>query len=573
MESRDDGKIKLDQQILKLQQDLQNELYDLQGGLEEDIDVPDSEDDPYHQVNEIQRQIDDLKKNRRKIEIDDENEKKRHIFDGFSNNMGSAITDVESDIDLLSRMSQAETISRLIANKETSPPLTIGIYGPWGRGKSTFLRLIEKQLGTINKEIEEKREGINTKYNKTHLIRFNPTEYDDQNMIWYAILKELYLKYDAEKGFRGRILYAFRRLVPSFKRNKAPYIMNSILILLNVFLISIYSNQYSTMLNLLKNSNLYINLLTIIVSFTALFQVILPAFKKMHFLFKPVSAKMIQHMLIPNYKAKLGTREEVKGSLSDLLNIWINNNEKIVMLVDELDRCSEKTIVEFFSALQLFISFNSIINVISMNEETVALALANSNNFHFQSNITKEERLKFGLEYLQKYITIPFHLPVERSYERFLNVLLNHQTEFFVQEERETIVSMIADMTRVREITPRELKKIINLLILSKERVFADSERYKYKLSFTEFIKWFLVDYFNPQGTRYFISKIGLKIHYNEHEFKFFKEVYPSLLPPRDGDDKDKNSILYLRKYLDSIRIELIFIADKIIESSFIRGK
>ncbi|MDQ0194910.1 KAP family P-loop NTPase fold protein [Paenibacillus wynnii] len=569
MDDRKERRRILSDELEELKTQLSNEYYEQHGNSHE-IDY-DEHLDPDYKINDLQNKIDKHEKEIRRIEIEQENEEKKNIFDGFPRNNGFMITDIESEIDLLSRTPQAETISRFIANKETNPPLTIGVYGPWGAGKSTFLRLVEKQLVIINQEIDDKREEVYKKYNKTHLIRFNPTEYEDQNMIWYAILKELYLKYDADMGFKGRVAYSFRRLIPSFRKNKVPYVTSLILIILNAILFYIYFNQlnqYSTILNIIKNSNIFINLLTIVVSITAIFQVIIPFFKKIQILFKPVSAKMIQHVLIPNYKAKLGTREEVKESLDDLLKVWIKDNEKIVMFVDELDRCSEKTIVEFFSALQLFLSFNSLIHVISMNEEIVALALAKNNDFYFQDNTTKKEKLDFGYKYLQKYVTTAFHLPVERSYMNFLNELLNPQNEFFKEEEKNTVVSMIGDIAKDKEITPRELKKIINLLILSKERLVA--ERFPYNLTSVDFIKWFLVDYFNPLGTRYFITKLKSGENYEEHKFKFFNDVYPSLIPARDEEDRGEKTIHYLMKYLD-IRIEVILIADNVIESSFIR--
>ncbi|MBU0513099.1 MAG: KAP family NTPase, partial [Chloroflexi bacterium] len=40
----------------------------------------------------------------------------------------------------------AATLARLIADKETKTPLTIGISGRWGSGKTTLLRRVERIL-------------------------------------------------------------------------------------------------------------------------------------------------------------------------------------------------------------------------------------------------------------------------------------------------------------------------------------------------------------------------------------------------------------------------------------------
>jgi hypothetical protein len=40
----------------------------------------------------------------------------------------------------------ANALARFILHPQTSPPLTIGIHGPWGKGKSSFMELIDREL-------------------------------------------------------------------------------------------------------------------------------------------------------------------------------------------------------------------------------------------------------------------------------------------------------------------------------------------------------------------------------------------------------------------------------------------
>ena len=63
----------------------------------------------------------------------------------------------------------------------------------------------------------------------------------------------------------------------------------------------------------------------------------------------PLSKKVIDTLKMPSYVEQLGTRERVSDDLKILLKAWLpKNNQKIVIFVDELDRCSEKGISEFF---------------------------------------------------------------------------------------------------------------------------------------------------------------------------------------------------------------------------------
>ncbi|MGE7948154.1 P-loop NTPase fold protein [Lysinibacillus sp. NPDC093688] len=84
------------------------------------------------------------------------------------------------------------------------------------------------------------------------------------------------------------------------------------------------------------------------------------------------------------------------------MNTWIKNSgDKIVIMVDELDHCSEKTIVEFFEAPQLFLPIESIVHV---NQEAVCYDLANNNMHFFVKEIQKAP-----------YYTKPLAIPIRKA--------------------------------------------------------------------------------------------------------------------------------------------------------------
>lgn len=57
--------------------------------------------------------------------------------------------DRESEIDLLAYSPFAELITNIAANKRLNP-LTIGLFGSWGVGKSTLLKLVEENIKEID---------------------------------------------------------------------------------------------------------------------------------------------------------------------------------------------------------------------------------------------------------------------------------------------------------------------------------------------------------------------------------------------------------------------------------------
>ena len=64
---------------------------------------------------------------------------------------------------------------------------------------------------------------------------------------------------------------------------------------------------------------------------------------------------MLKQLRYPNYRELLGTRENVRTELAVFKNLIVSKKTKLknlVIMIDELDRCSEKTIKSFFRQLK-----------------------------------------------------------------------------------------------------------------------------------------------------------------------------------------------------------------------------
>ena len=55
--------------------------------------------------------------------------------------------DLPSKHDLLGYKPYAEVMAEMLQDETLETPYTIGIYGPWGTGKSTFMHLLGESLG------------------------------------------------------------------------------------------------------------------------------------------------------------------------------------------------------------------------------------------------------------------------------------------------------------------------------------------------------------------------------------------------------------------------------------------
>jgi hypothetical protein len=93
----------------------------------------------------------------------------------------------------------AATLARLIADKETKTPLTIGISGHWGSGKTTLLRRVERMLDQTEVLYDDtkpaildfcnSRENPQAKFRPCRTVWFNAWKYADEEQLLVALIR------------------------------------------------------------------------------------------------------------------------------------------------------------------------------------------------------------------------------------------------------------------------------------------------------------------------------------------------------------------------------------------------
>lgn len=466
---------------------------------------------------------------------------------------------------ILSRYQHAHELARMVADKRTTLPLAVGVYNSPGEGKTFLLDLIEDKLKVINKS---KDKLIRSQCVQTHAVRFDASEYKDQEKIWFSLLKQLFSKYEEEMGSSVRWKYRRFTFKKLWKKNQKTFFMSlSLIILLTLlafFVMSLPSVQQTTG-NWQTPLGIFISVAAVLGATAPLVKdILVPTIKKTNTLFiKPMTDELIEKLKYPNYKNRLGTREEVKESLADLMKLWIqDSHDRIVVMVDHLDYCNEETIQEFFDSLYLFLSnksYEPISFIIPLNKEAVCLALANKHSYCLaDAKATRKMKIAFGKGYLESYITLPYKMPKITGYDQLIDDLLpdlstkgelaellrkKEDNFLFMKEDRDILKEIIAQMSHFQTITPVDIKKIINLLIFSKEKwksitsmkKSSNFDKYKYfsLLVFRkEFIIWFLFEYFYPSEAAKFAHKLDAIRNQKDYVYTELKtirgEVYTS---------------------------------------------
>ena len=420
--------------------------YELEGEPEEY-----DEEDFYERMynNSPERQLDDLYQEQEELEEqlyrDDYYRKKQEFFDNNfdeqlnnQNKMSKVLGDTVSERDLLNREDKAIQLADHIASDAIADRFNIGVIGEWGSGKSTFLHYIKNTLS------------------------YDASSYSEQDLIWANFAKLLFEEYE-KNIYLPELRFAVAKFNSNRKQCIGRFVVNIIIIII-LFLITVGSQtafSFDTIWSKFVGSIASVGGIIIFISCIAV-----PWMKKLLSASIPLSKKVIDTLKMPSYVEQLGTRERVSDDLKILLKAWLpKNNQKIVIFVDELDRCSEKGISEFFQAIQLFTEIQKINFVFAIELKHLKKALAG------QHNIPTEEIDAYTTQYLEKYVSIIVPMENTFSYTDFIKKLINevNQEDIFITEEECKKICECIRLIPRNKMTPRKIKKLLNLLVISKD--------------------------------------------------------------------------------------------------------
>ncbi|MCP5104253.1 MAG: hypothetical protein GY950_12775, partial [bacterium] len=254
----------------------------------------------------------------------------------------SFLSDSAAAEDKLGVLDLASGMAKLVLHKETKPPLVIGIHGPWGKGKSTFMQLIDQQLA------KEAAQDVVT-------VTFNAWQFEDSKQIWAGLAHVVSKKLESMMN----PWYKFwMPIVHSFQKRKRELIINSGFLLLTVIVTVLIFIANPTILTGLDNKSEAVKLVKLVVAGgTPLlgFWILASKIKK---LFQPINKKLMEYIRMPDYKDQMGFQHEVMRDLS-MVEKYLRKqkpNCKTVIYIDDLDRCSEEKIMEILQANNLILA-------------------------------------------------------------------------------------------------------------------------------------------------------------------------------------------------------------------------
>lgn len=98
-------------------------------------------------------------------------------------------SDSATGTDLLNVTAEVNALSAVLASKELQPPLSVGLFGDWGTGKSFFMGLMRRRIRQLSRDARERRTDAFCP--RIVQITFNAWHYMDANL-WASLVSGVF---------------------------------------------------------------------------------------------------------------------------------------------------------------------------------------------------------------------------------------------------------------------------------------------------------------------------------------------------------------------------------------------
>jgi hypothetical protein len=315
--------------------------------------------------------------------------------------------------DALGLSEYAEALSDFILSADT--PMTIGIQGDWGSGKSSMMYLIEQKIKANCQEQGKKR----------HTLWFNTWQFSQFNLDNQLSISLLSRFIDNLEGLKPE---------PSATSNTEPVEIQP---------------KDSKLKNTVRKLTLWMAASVVeIAGATKVADKIIDASEE--------SKSSLADFQQPS--------EYIEDLQKDLVTLVENkrkecNLDRIVVFIDDLDRLLPQKAVEFLESLKLFLDIDGCVYVLACDYQVVTQGLK-------QKFGVGEAELK-GRSFFDKIIQVPFNMPVSQyDANKFCQQMLKHIED--VTPEKKDVDLYVKLISFSVGFNPRTVKRLFNNLLLLK---------------------------------------------------------------------------------------------------------
>lgn len=369
----------------------------------------------------------------------------------------TAITsDVATANDSLQYDLYADAIARFISDDRTSPPLTIGIKAPWGAGKTSLMKMVQRKLEPdlpvshgdpsttrlSNEDVLRNTrlppDQASAKFAVKPLdggvgratVWFNAWKYQSSEQLWAGLGHAIISQVQGRMTFAERERFwaslnvrrvdggeVRRRIYAGFTERIVGYVVALPFLIIALAFIA-----------------LWLPVAGAVAAGTSAVGVLGDGWRRWK-VFSKEDAGASNPALVrdPGYHGQLGFMHLVHEDLKRVLALVASPKRPLVVFVDDLDRCAYTTVAQVVEALNTFLAgdFENCVFVIAMEPDLVAaqIHVAYEKLFDYLSARDGKRAGDLGWRFLEKMVQLPLALPPpgELQLKTFVGSLIDGQ--------------------------------------------------------------------------------------------------------------------------------------------------
>lgn len=309
-------------------------------------------------------------------------------------------SDIETSKDLLGYTVHANLLKNIVM-QEKNLPVTIGLYGDWGSGKSSTLKILKEM---IEKDADSKDTSV--------VIYFDGWSFESFDDAKMALIQGIVENLENSRCFTGDLKETVKKAAKTVK-NKIFSMRTLLWSVKNV--LAPAAMAYTT-----GGASFIPSLISFFGSFNTE--------AKRKELLEKITGGDAEEFIKEAFNTHINTEQfsavrEFRDSFKSLIEA--TGRERIVILIDDLDRCLPEHIIENLEAIKLFLNVEKTAFVIAADQSIVSEAIKRQYGEKIGIERRREGGRSIGEDYMDKFIQIPYNIPKlsDQEVESYITLL------------------------------------------------------------------------------------------------------------------------------------------------------
>lgn len=355
-----------------------------------------------------------------------------------------AITDGWTTEDLLGYRDYALAAADFLNDPRSEPPLAISIQAPWGAGKTSLMKMIQQELDPIYEDLNRRDEQAEISFSQiSGAIRnlgtsatdesgsiaspkgwisvwFNPWKYEESDQIWAGLADTIIRDIAARMSPMEKELFYLdlnlRRIDTQAIRNDIHKALLSSSVTWGLVGLAVIVSTLAGLEPILSKVEPFSSMYKNFVVTGALSGLLMGFAGYLKKNAESAASALPEYIRIPNYSEKQGFRHTAAEDIARVFRGQMDaagEPVKLVIFIDDLDRCSPKKIANVFETINNFVADRDLrcYVVLGMDGEIVSAALEKHYEDLFKQPPSNSQSDSIGWYYLDKFIQVPFVIP------------------------------------------------------------------------------------------------------------------------------------------------------------------